>query len=196
MLLAGFPIVASCLLNRRPDDRSIFLHSAVGHRLTVPPRAQDHILVDRGRDDGADDRPNPVDEIVLPEAASQCWAEGACGIHRCTRQWSAHQNITNTVRPMPKPPIFGARGSTAVPKTARSRKNVRTASMRTPRPKETPGAKLGVPSRAACQTACGYMTRSRRPARVAPTSWATIYRSPRRGAIRLVTRNPTVTAGG
>src|SRR5258708_39178826 len=39
------------------------------------------------------------------------------------------------------------------------------------------------------------MTRSSRPARVAPTSWATIYSSPRRGAIRLVTRNPTVTAG-
>src|SRR5260370_14089310 len=93
MLLTGFPIVAICLLNQRPDDLSIFLHSSVGHCLTDPPRAQDHILVDQGRDDGADDRPNPVDEIVLPEAASQCRTKGACGIHRCTRQWSAHENI-------------------------------------------------------------------------------------------------------
>src|SRR5512135_822105 len=30
MLLAGFPIVAICLPNKRPNDQSIFLHSAVG----------------------------------------------------------------------------------------------------------------------------------------------------------------------
>src|SRR2546427_4577716 len=30
MLVAGFPIVAICLLNQRLVDRSIFLHSAVG----------------------------------------------------------------------------------------------------------------------------------------------------------------------
>ena len=58
-----------------------------------PPRAQDHILVDQGRDDGTDDRPDPVDEIILPEATSQSWAEGACRIHRCARQRSAHEDI-------------------------------------------------------------------------------------------------------
>jgi hypothetical protein len=29
MLVAGLPIVAICLLNKRPDDQSIFLHPAV-----------------------------------------------------------------------------------------------------------------------------------------------------------------------
>ena len=67
--------------------------------------------------------------------------------------------------------------------------------MSTPVPKDIPGARLGVPRWAACQTARGKMTRSRRPARVPPTSWAMIYRIPSRGAIRLVTRNPMVTAG-
>src|SRR3989442_5489097 len=61
--------------------------------MTGPPRAQDHILVDQGRDDGADNWPDPVDEVILPEAASQGWAEGARRIHRCTRQRSAHQDI-------------------------------------------------------------------------------------------------------
>ncbi len=76
---------------QRQQERMRF-DDALGHRLADPPRAQDHILIDQGRDDGTDDRPNAVDEIVLPEAASQCWAEGACGIQRCTRQWSAHEN--------------------------------------------------------------------------------------------------------
>ena len=33
MLGAGLPIVAICLLNKRPANRSIFLHSAVGNFL-------------------------------------------------------------------------------------------------------------------------------------------------------------------
>src|SRR2546423_9935385 len=61
--------------------------------MTGPPHAQDHILVDQGRDDGADNWPDPVDELILPEAASQSWAEGTRRIHRCTRQRSAHQDI-------------------------------------------------------------------------------------------------------
>src|SRR5256714_2774911 len=65
----------------------------LGHRLAAPPRAQDHILVDQGGDDGADNWPDPVDESILPEAASQSWAEGTRRIHRCTRQRSAHQDI-------------------------------------------------------------------------------------------------------
>src|SRR2546421_5491381 len=63
------------------------------HLMTGPPHAQDHIFVDQGRDDGADNWPDPVDEIILPEAASQSWAESARRIHRCTRQRSAHQDI-------------------------------------------------------------------------------------------------------
>src|SRR2546423_13500569 len=65
----------------------------LGHRLAAPPRAQDHILVDQGGDDGADNWPDPVDEIIVPEAASQSWAEGARRIHRGTCQGSAHQDI-------------------------------------------------------------------------------------------------------
>src|SRR5256714_12758864 len=65
----------------------------LGLLLGAPPAAQDHILVNQGGDDGTDDRPDPVNEIVLPEAASQGWAEGNRRIHRCTRQRSAHQDI-------------------------------------------------------------------------------------------------------
>src|SRR2546423_15628381 len=61
--------------------------------LAAPPRAQDHILVDQGGDDGADNWPDPVDEIIVPEAASQGRAKGARRIHRGTRQGSAHQDI-------------------------------------------------------------------------------------------------------
>src|SRR5205809_103390 len=63
------------------------------HLMTGPPRAQDHILVDQGGDDGADNGPDPVDEIILPEATSQSGAESARRIHRCTRQRSAHEDI-------------------------------------------------------------------------------------------------------
>src|SRR5207244_860279 len=35
------------------------------HLMTGSPRAQDHILVDQGREDGADNWPDPVDEIIL-----------------------------------------------------------------------------------------------------------------------------------
>src|SRR5689334_11843384 len=49
---------------------------ALGHLLAAPPHAQDHILVDQGGQDGADDRPDPVDQVIVPEAASQGWAEG------------------------------------------------------------------------------------------------------------------------
>ena len=49
-----------------------------------------------------------------------------------------------TVRPMPNPPIFGARGSTAVPQTAVTRKKVAMSSAR----KEPKGSllKVGVPA--------------------------------------------------
>src|SRR5258706_5002573 len=72
----------------RPHPRG-----GLSHLLTDAPRAQDHILVDQGCDDSTDDRPNPVNEIFLPETASQGWAEGARRIHRCTRHAGAHQDI-------------------------------------------------------------------------------------------------------
>ncbi len=65
----------------------------LGRFRTGPPLAQDHILVEQGRDGCADDRPDPVDQIVLPVAASQCWAKGDRRIHRGARQRSAHQDI-------------------------------------------------------------------------------------------------------
>src|SRR6266513_1752326 len=83
-------------------DRSDLL----GLLLGAPPAAQDHILVDQGGDDGADDRPDPVNEIVLPEAASQGWAEGDGRIHRCTRQRSADQDIEGHRQADAKSPDF------------------------------------------------------------------------------------------
>src|SRR5258708_17966985 len=43
---------------QRQQERMRF-DDALGHRLADPPRAQDHILIDQGRDDGTDDRPKP-----------------------------------------------------------------------------------------------------------------------------------------
>ncbi len=54
-----------------------------------------------------------------------------------------------TVRPMPKPPIFGARGSTAVPRTAVIRKKVAMNSARNAPPRVTTGATIaGIAGRA------------------------------------------------
>src|SRR2546423_15078435 len=78
--------------------------------MTGPPRAQDHIFVDQGRNDGADNWPDPVDEIILPEASSQSWAEGDRRIHRCTRQRSAHQDIERHRQADAKAPDFWGSG--------------------------------------------------------------------------------------
>ena len=78
------------------------------------------------------------------------------------------------VRPMPNPPSFGARASTAVPKTAKTRKNVRTVSMKIPVPAVVPLASPGVPRCTFSQTVAGKIDFRKKPAIAPPTSWETI----------------------
>ena len=78
------------------------------------------------------------------------------------------------VRPIPKPPIFGALGSTAVPKTANTRKKVTIASTKMPVIGVTPGASIGVPSCAFLQMLSAKIALRKKPAIVAPTSCDTM----------------------
>src|SRR5579883_2895000 len=71
-----------------------------------------------------------------------------------------------TVRPMPKPPILGARASTAVPNTASTKKKVNTASRKMAVPTETPGASAGEPRWVTLQMDSGKTARRARPASV------------------------------
>ena len=76
-------------------------------------------------------------------------------------------------RPMARPPILGARGSIAVPKTANSRTMVRIASIAIAATGPVPSPSAGVPSWAGTHIDSGRMARSARPARRAPASCAT-----------------------
>src|SRR5437588_10767513 len=52
-----------------------------------------HVVVEQGGDDAADDRADPVDAPVVPEATGQGGAELPSGIHRRASQRPAQQNV-------------------------------------------------------------------------------------------------------
>ena len=76
-------------------------------------------------------------------------------------------------RPMASPPMRGARGSTAVPKTASSSMTVSTVSIAIPARGEMPSPRAGVPIDDGAQDASGKTARSASPAATAPTSCTT-----------------------
>ncbi len=67
----------------------------------------------------------------------------------------------------------GARGSTAVPKTASSSMTVSTVSIAIPARGEMPSPRAGVPIDDGAQDASGKTARSASPAATAPTSCTT-----------------------
>ena len=73
---------------------------------------------------------------------------------------------------MPKPPIFGASGDTAVPNTALTRKNVSIASIQMPCMKVTVSASLGAPARVTRTAASGSSPFTSAAPTRAPTSCA------------------------
>jgi len=100
-------------------------------------------------------------------------------------------------RPIVSPAVFdqGPRGSTAVPKTANTRKNVVVASITMPLPAAMPCASAGVPPLPASYRAVGTRYLSRSAPTTAPRSCAPIRITARRDGILPETHNPIVTAG-
>ena len=101
------------------------------------------------------------------------------------------------VKPIASPPTCLAvpRRSTAAAKTTQTRKNVSTASTTTPLPALIPVPSAGTPSLAPSCGAVGRTHLTSSTASAAAPNCTSQYQTASSGAIRRVTRKPSVTAG-